>query len=71
MKTATTVCVLHNEVSAEAGPDEQDVLIQAAEITATLEQLGYAVFRLEAGLDCQTVLSAIQEAQRCNRLQPG
>lgn len=61
MKTATPVCVLHNEVPSDAGPDEQDVLIQAAEITATLEQLGYAVFRLEAGLDFQSVLSKIQE----------
>jgi D-alanine-D-alanine ligase len=61
MKTAATVCVLHNEVPADAGPDEQDVLIQAAEVTAALELLGYAVFRLEAGLDCQAVLSGIQD----------
>jgi len=62
MKTATTVCVLHNEVPSAAGPDEQDVLIQAAEITAILERLGYAVFRLEAGLDCQSVLSKLLES---------
>ena len=71
MKTATTVCVLHNEVPADAGPDEQDVLIQAAEITATLERLGYAVFRLEAGLDCHSCPVRNTGTQHCNRLQPG
>lgn len=60
MKPSTPVCVLHNEVPSVAGPDEQDVLIQAAEISAALEQLGYAVFRLEAGLDFQSVLSELR-----------
>lgn len=56
------VCVLHNEVSPEAGPDEQDVLIQAAEITATLERMGHSAFRLAAGLDCAAILSTIRDA---------
>jgi len=61
MKTLQTVCVLHNEVSAQAGPDEQDVLIQAAEIIQTLEPLGYSVNRLAASLDCATVLSTLRQ----------
>jgi len=56
------VCVLHNEVSPEAAPDEQDVLVQASEISKSLEQLGHRVCRLAAGLDCAAVLTAVRDA---------
>jgi len=57
------VCVLHNNVAPGAGPDEQDVLVQAAEISETLKRLGHAVCRVAADLDCAQVLSTIRRTQ--------
>jgi len=54
-----TVCVLHNEVSPGAEPDERDVLVQADEVSAALERLGQRVCRVTADLDCAAALSAI------------
>jgi D-alanine-D-alanine ligase len=60
MHTLMNVCVLHNKVPPEAAPDEQDVLIQAAEISETLQRMGHGAFRLSAGLDCSSVLSNVR-----------
>ncbi len=47
--------LIHQEVPAEAPPDEADVLVQAAAVTATLEASGHQVFRLTANLDLATL----------------
>jgi D-alanine-D-alanine ligase len=62
MHSVMNVCVLHNEVPTEAGPDEQDVLVQAAEIYGTLERLSYDACRLEAGLDCGAALAGVRKS---------
>lgn len=56
------ICVLHNEVAAGAGPDEQDVLVQAAEVSEALDRLGHRVNRLATGLDCGAVLCGLRES---------
>jgi len=58
-----TVCILHNSVAPGAGPDEQDVLVQAAEISETLARLGHPVCSVAADLDCARGLSAVRAAQ--------
>lgn len=47
------ICVLHNRVSPQAGPDAQDVLVQAEAVTAALRSLGHTVGVDAADLDLQ------------------
>ena len=59
------VCVLYNEVAPDAGPDEQDVLVQAAEISEALKRLGQAVSRTAADLECARALAAVRRHSPC------
>lgn len=45
------IAVVHNEVREGAGPDEQDVLIQADAVIAALKELGHETYRLPCSLD--------------------
>ncbi len=45
------IWVLHNRVSPQAGPDEEDVLVQAAAVTEALQMLGHQATTVAADLD--------------------
>ena len=51
--------VLHDHVPDTARPDEQDALVQAAEVGAALESLGYEIGPMSVGLDL-TELKALR-----------
>ena len=53
------VIVLHDHVPDTARPDEQDALVQAAEVGAALERLGYQAGPTSVGLDL-TELKALR-----------
>lgn len=57
------IWVLHNRVSPQAGPDEQDVLVQADAVTAALVALGHEPVAVAADLDLPA-LSARLTAER-------
>ena len=45
--------ILHGQLPAEPGPDEQDVLVQIEAISAALRELGHEVFPLPLSLNLQ------------------
>jgi D-alanine-D-alanine ligase len=47
------VVILHADVSAESGKDEQDVLVQADAVENALRELGHTIVRLPVTLDLQ------------------
>ena len=53
------VWVLHNRVSPQAGPDEQDVLVQAAAVTAALRAHGHEVAQVAADLDLSALAARL------------
>jgi D-alanine-D-alanine ligase len=53
------VTILHNEPGPDAGPDEADVLVQAAAVEGALRALGHAVERLGCGLDLAALAAAL------------
>jgi len=55
------VTVLHNRVSPQAAPDEQDVLVQADAVAAALAVLGHEVTRLDCDLDLAALASTLTE----------
>jgi D-alanine-D-alanine ligase len=57
------VLLVHNQVPPGAPPDEADVLIQAAAVTAALERGGHAVSQLACGLDLTAVDAAVRRAR--------
>jgi D-alanine-D-alanine ligase len=57
--------ILHNEVGARALADEQDVLVQAEAVAASLTSLGYAVSQVGVSLDLASI------KRRVSELQPG
>ena len=57
------VCVLHNAVTDDAGPDARDVLVQAREVSEALERLGYAPFPVPVDLDLERVLAVVRGEQ--------
>jgi D-alanine-D-alanine ligase len=57
------VAVLHNTVSPEAAPDEQDVLVQVQVLTETLAGLGHRAVTVGCDLDLQRVCERLDEAR--------
>ncbi len=57
------VAVLHNTVSPEAAPDEQDVLVQVQAITEALTGLGHRAVTVGCDLDLQRVCERLDEAR--------
>ncbi len=57
------VIVLHNRVSPQAAPDEQDVLVQADAVGAALAVLGHEVTRLDCDLDLAALASSLAETR--------
>jgi D-alanine-D-alanine ligase len=57
------VVVLHGEVSADAGMDEKDVLVQAATVSSALTDLGYIPIILPLSLNFLTSIDAIKKIQ--------
>ncbi|MBI5064411.1 MAG: D-alanine--D-alanine ligase, partial [Desulfatitalea sp.] len=51
------IAVVHNALSDQSAPDEQDVLVQADAVTAALARLGHTTVRLT----CDLNLSAGQQ----------
>jgi len=61
-----TVVVLHQSMTDEAGPDELDVLDQAAAIGSELRRMGYRVHSLPFDLDLKTLTQRIHKHRpRC------
>jgi D-alanine-D-alanine ligase len=57
------VAVLHNKVSPEAAPDEQDVLVQVQVLSETLAGLGHRAVTVGCDLDLQRVCERLDEAR--------
>ncbi|NTW15935.1 MAG: D-alanine--D-alanine ligase [Syntrophaceae bacterium] len=57
------VVILHGEVSADAGMDEKDVLVQATTVSSALTDLEYTPIILPLSLNFLTSLDAIKEIQ--------
>ena len=57
------VAVLHDHVTPDSPPDEQDNLRQADEISAALEHLGFAVSRIPLSRNVQECLGALRDAR--------
>jgi D-alanine-D-alanine ligase len=57
------VAVLHNTVSPEAAPDEQDVLVQVQALTEALTGLGHRAVTVGCDLDLQRVCERLDEAR--------
>jgi D-alanine-D-alanine ligase len=57
------VVVLHGEVSADAGMDEKDVLVQATTVSSALTDLEYTPIILPLSLNFLTSIDAIKEMQ--------
>jgi D-alanine-D-alanine ligase len=49
------VVILHADVTAESGKDEQDVLVQADAVESALRELGHPSVRLPVTLDLQKI----------------
>ncbi|HHO77271.1 MAG TPA: D-alanine--D-alanine ligase [Deltaproteobacteria bacterium] len=56
-----TIVVLHNPVLADAPQDEQDVLVQAEEVSGALETLGFKAIRLPLMLLDESFTAKIRE----------
>lgn len=54
------VALLYNEVGAQAGPDEADVLVQLEAVTEGLSGLGHEVLPLACGLDLGAVARELE-----------
>jgi len=57
------VWVLHNRVPPGAGPDEQDVLVQAEAVATALRSLGHDVLVTDAGLDLAELAARLADAR--------
>lgn len=57
------VAVLHNKVSPEAAPDEQDVLVQVQALTEALDRLGHRAVTVGCDLDLARVCGRLDEAR--------
>ena len=57
------VAVLHDHVTADSPPDEQDNLLQAEEIASALGRVGFAVTRIPLSRDVGACLAAIDAAR--------
>lgn len=55
-----TVVVLHGEVSAEANKDEQDVLVQVAEVSEALSRLGFHPVSVPFSLDVRKTIETLK-----------
>jgi hypothetical protein len=53
------IAVVHNAVSADSAPDEQDVIAQADAVTDVLRQLDHKPVRLTCGLNLSRVKSEL------------
>ena len=49
------IVVVHNAVSAESSPDEEDVLVQAEAVSDALQMLGHDTTTLSCSLDLSAV----------------
>jgi D-alanine-D-alanine ligase len=61
-QAAKSVLVLHQEIEAGARADEMDTLMQAGQIAAALQNLGWSVSSLATGLDLAATLAAIRQS---------
>jgi D-alanine-D-alanine ligase len=57
------VALLHNTVSPEAGPDQQDVLVQVQALQEALAILGHRAVTVGCDLDLQSVRERLDEAR--------
>lgn len=55
------VLILHDAVTAQARPDESDVLLQAAHVESALNELGHACSRLALTLDLGAARAAVSK----------
>ncbi len=55
--------VLHGEISEDAGMDEQDALVQAAFVSAALEELGYKPITIPISLDLTQTIDKLRVVQ--------
>ena len=53
------IAVVHNSVSPEAPPDDQDVLVQAESVAAAAVALGHRTKRFSCSLDLQAIKGAL------------
>jgi D-alanine-D-alanine ligase len=60
MNTGKNIVVLHGEVPAEAGPDEQDVLTEVREVSTALGALGYETTALGLSLDLEAAAGELR-----------
>jgi D-alanine-D-alanine ligase len=60
MNTGKNIVVLHGEVPADAGPDEQDVLTEVREVSAALNALGYETTALGLSLDLEAAAGELR-----------
>ena len=54
------IAVVHNAVTAESTPDEQDVLVQVEAVTDALRELGHKPVCLTCGLNLSRVRSELR-----------
>lgn len=54
--------VLHEAIEAGARADEVDTLVQAAQVSAALQKLGWSVSSLATGLDLAATLASIRQS---------
>ncbi|MGE0758354.1 MAG: hypothetical protein AB7O38_15100, partial [Pirellulaceae bacterium] len=57
------VVIAHNAVSSGAREDEQDVLVQAAEVEGALRQLGHDARLVPVSLDLEAFVRRLQQWQ--------
>ena len=57
------IVVVHNAVSAESAPDEQDVLVQVDAVSEALRSLGHEVMTLSCSLDLATIKRRLESLE--------
>lgn len=57
------IVVVHNAVSAESAPDEQDVLVQTDAVSEALRSLGHEVTTLPCSLDLATIKRRLESLE--------
>jgi len=61
--SARSILVLHEAIEPDARADERDTLIQAGEVAAALQRLGFRVNTLQTSLNLDATLATIRQQQ--------
>jgi len=54
------IAVLHGEIAADAGPDEQDTLVEVSSVVEVLEDLGHAAIAVPCNLDLSALAASLR-----------